>query len=149
MKIHRYILLRSESEGRALIERIDQARGTDHWAEPNINPFDGRHSFHGMMSTWPSSLTLSTAWRLLLLTKLKTKAGPLVTSPAVSQGACQAGRSPAHQSHPRLIRSQSKLPSLPGIVFWPAFVSLWCQGSSQTVEQEAWKRSSGLVGCQV
>jgi len=42
MKIHRYILLRSESEGRALIERIDQARGTDHWAEPNINPFDGR-----------------------------------------------------------------------------------------------------------
>ena len=42
MKIHRYILLSSENEGRALIERIDQARETDHWAEPNINPFDAR-----------------------------------------------------------------------------------------------------------
>ena len=42
MKIHRYILLRHKSEGCALIERIDQARGSDHWAEPNINPFDGR-----------------------------------------------------------------------------------------------------------
>jgi len=42
MKIHRYILLSNESEGRALIDRIDQARGADHWAEPNINPFDGR-----------------------------------------------------------------------------------------------------------
>jgi len=42
MKIHRYILLLNESEGRALIDRIDHARGSDHWAEPNINPFDGR-----------------------------------------------------------------------------------------------------------
>lgn len=42
MKIHRYIVLWSATEGRALIDRIDQARGADHWAEPNINPFDGR-----------------------------------------------------------------------------------------------------------
>ncbi|NDP62960.1 hypothetical protein [Polaromonas sp.] len=42
MKIHRYILFRDESEGRALIDQIDQARGSDHWADPNINPFDGR-----------------------------------------------------------------------------------------------------------
>ncbi len=42
MKIHRYILLPSENEARSLIERIDLARGSDHWAEPNVNPFDGR-----------------------------------------------------------------------------------------------------------
>jgi hypothetical protein len=42
MRIHQYVLLQSESEARSLIERIDQARGADHWAEPNINPFDGR-----------------------------------------------------------------------------------------------------------
>lgn len=42
MKIDRYLVLPSESDARALIERVDQARGEDHWSEPNINPFDGR-----------------------------------------------------------------------------------------------------------
>ena len=42
MRTHRYVLLQSESEAHSLIEKIDQGRGTDHWAEPNINPFDGR-----------------------------------------------------------------------------------------------------------
>lgn len=42
MKINRYILLENKFEGNALIDRIDQARGADHWAEPIINPFDAR-----------------------------------------------------------------------------------------------------------
>lgn len=42
MKINRYILIDNEYESNALIDRIDQARGSDHWAEPIINPFDGR-----------------------------------------------------------------------------------------------------------
>jgi hypothetical protein len=42
MKINRYILVDNECEGKALIDRIDQARGSDHWAEPITNPFDGR-----------------------------------------------------------------------------------------------------------
>lgn len=42
MKIHRYLVLPNESDARALVERLDQARGSDHWAEPNVNPFDGR-----------------------------------------------------------------------------------------------------------
>jgi hypothetical protein len=42
MKIHRYILFNSADEARALVYRLDQARGGDHWADPNVNPFDGR-----------------------------------------------------------------------------------------------------------
>lgn len=42
MKINRYIILDNKLEGNALIDRIDQARGSDHWAEQIINPFDGR-----------------------------------------------------------------------------------------------------------
>lgn len=42
MKIHRYILLSNENDARALIGQIDQAHGSDHWADPNVNPFDGR-----------------------------------------------------------------------------------------------------------
>lgn len=42
MKIHRYILFKNEHHARHLIDKVDQARGSDHWAEPNINPFDGR-----------------------------------------------------------------------------------------------------------
>lgn len=42
MKIDRYIQMPSEADARVLIDRIDQARGADHWAEPNVNPFDGR-----------------------------------------------------------------------------------------------------------
>lgn len=42
MKIHRYVLLKSESEALHLINKIDHARSTGRWAEPNINPFDGR-----------------------------------------------------------------------------------------------------------
>ena len=42
MKINRYILLGNELEAHALINQIDQARGTDHWAEPIINSFDER-----------------------------------------------------------------------------------------------------------
>lgn len=42
MKINRYIMLDNKLEGKALIDRIDQARGSEHWAEPIINPFDGR-----------------------------------------------------------------------------------------------------------
>jgi hypothetical protein len=42
MKVHRYILLPNAHDAHNLIDKIDQARGSDHWGEPNINPFDER-----------------------------------------------------------------------------------------------------------
>lgn len=42
MKINRYILLDNTLEAHTLINQIDQARGSDHWAEPIINSFDNR-----------------------------------------------------------------------------------------------------------
>lgn len=42
MHIHRYILLANEPQATDLIRQIDESRGSDHWGEPNVNPFDGR-----------------------------------------------------------------------------------------------------------
>lgn len=42
MKINRYILLDNQLEAHTLINQIDHARESEHWAEPIINPFDGR-----------------------------------------------------------------------------------------------------------
>jgi hypothetical protein len=42
MNIHRYVIFENSDEANALIYRLDQALGGDHWADANLNPFDGR-----------------------------------------------------------------------------------------------------------